>query len=229
MRATLLLSTLLVTVASAAQTDSLVRRCEIGADMSAFVRVFISHYAGQDPSIYEQPNYLLSYRYHFREYNLRFGVGGVVDDEEREATWYGAQPGETYHDRTTLMTLRLGVERYEELSRRWQVFYGLDFRPSWERLDDGFTHSNAGYRHARHTREQQMGVAALMGVRFRITPRFSLLTETSFAYVRTDVETRTVSTPQDDTYPFIDDEVFKGTNLNTVFQAPLMLVAAFDL
>ncbi|MBL0126136.1 MAG: hypothetical protein IPP83_01495 [Flavobacteriales bacterium] len=231
MRATLLLVSLLTVHFANAQTDSIAHRHrhEVGADMSAFVRVFISHYASLEPDLLAQPDHLLSYRYHFRHFNVRFGVGGAADDEERDASWTNSQPGETYHIKTSKVAFRIGVEGFQELNRRWQVFYGLDLRPSWDRYDNGFTSSNQGYNNARHTREQHLAAAPVLGIRYRITPRFSVLTETSIAFMTTQYGSTVVFTPQTDAYPAREDEVVKTTSFATVYQAPILLIAAFDL
>lgn len=204
-------------------------RHEVGMDATAFLRQFLSQsVSGQPPSTYLSP-YFFTYRYKMSWGNLRAGVGAAYANQERDANWYGSLPGETYNNSAWQYDLRLGVEWERSVGKRWQVYYGGDFRPSTFGWDDEWTYSNAGYRNASKTTTTTMAVAGLLGVRFRVTPRLSLMTEGSFSWGVSNTEVIRSSTPQAPEYPVLDNEVSHTTSTSTGYQYPLMVVVAFDL
>ena len=216
-----------------AQSDTTVhrhRRHELGLEMTRFVRQFFYNPgANEFGGDFYTPTYMFSYRYHLRRSNLRFGIGVDASDVERPATWFNSLPGETYHVRSSSISVRLGWERVQEITRKWQVFYGVDLRPAWVNNQSDWDYSNGGYRFSLQSTEEHWAVAPVAGVRFRISPRFSILTESSFAFDRVVSTSRRSATSQAPEYPPIDDETTKTTSTATVFQAPLMVIAAFDL
>lgn len=231
MRVLLIIALLASRLITSAQSENpnRVHRHEVGVDATSMIGYYVAHAGVGEPFYLPSSPYMFTYRYHLRKFNIRFGAGGAASDIEREATWYGSQPGETYHDKRSELALRLGIEHAQELTKRWQVYYGIDFRPDWEVSNNGWTFSNAGYRHARRSSAQTLAGAAVLGIRFRITPRFSLLTEGSFAYAATVHEVRDVTTPQAEQYPPIPPDESKTRSSGTSFTAPFLIVAAFDL
>jgi hypothetical protein len=230
LRAFLMGSACAVAVGCAAQTDTTTRHHhELGLEMTTFLRQFLYN-PGTDPlGSYYSPKYMFTYRYHFRQSNLRFGIGADVSDIERPAGWYNSQPGETYHIRSSDVALRIGWERYQELTRKWQVFYGIDLRPAWVSYQTDWEYSSGGYNFSLERTETHWALAPLAGIRFRLSPRFSILTESSFALDRAVSNVQRSATPQTPDYPPIEKETIKTTSFSTTFQAPLMVVAAFDL
>lgn len=215
--------------ASAQQTwpDS-TRKHEVGVDVTAFLGQFFSHVNSDGVGTFLTVSpYWATYRYHFGHCSIRFALGGSINDDETPT--YGGPDAEPYHNKSSELDLRVGIERAQELSKRWQVFYGLDFRPSCAHIDNDFIYSQGYYQYGRESRETDLGIAPLLGVRYRITPRFSILTETSLAFVSSTFELREYSTPQDDAHSPQPDRKQTTNSFDTRFTPPLSIVATFDL
>lgn len=205
-----------------------VHRHSVGVDVSAF----LFQYAGRIAADSNAPTaprslYWASYRYRFhRGWNLRFAIGGQVAKDERPWTYMAT---ETYTVETSAFSVRAGVERTQELAKRWQVFYGLDIRPAWSRTYTDRQYSNAYYYHGQEATGTDWAVASLFGIRFRITPRFSLLTEASLAYVATERKRRDFATPTDADHAPQPDATLTTHGFYTLFQPPLNVTASFSL
>ena len=128
MRHPLLAVLLCVAVSTSAQSDPPHwRRNEFGLDLTTFFRQFLTWSGSEAPSYYV-PAYMLTYRYHFRQWNIRAAIGGDISREDR-STPYDFGPS-TYASDKSAIDLRVGAERFSELGRRWQVCYGIDIRTS---------------------------------------------------------------------------------------------------
>ncbi|MCO5275655.1 MAG: hypothetical protein M9900_12160 [Flavobacteriales bacterium] len=205
-----------------------VRRHSIGVDVSAF----LFQYAGPlvvDSNAPTAPRslYWASYRYRFHKgWNLRFAMGGQVAKDERP---WPSQGFETYTVETSAFSVRAGVERTQELAKRWQIFYGLDIRPAWSWAYTDRRYSSGYYYYGQETTGTDWAVGPLLGIRFRITPRFSLLTETSLAYVATERKQRDFTTPMDADHAPQPDATLTTRGFHTLFQPPLNVTATFTL
>lgn len=197
-------------------------------DISAFLWQFLGRTDSNGTSsfVYYSP-YMVSYRYHFGKCSIRFALGGLINDDERPGA--GSPNAEPYHIKSSELNVRVGIERAQELSKRWQVFYGFDLRPSWAHSDNEYIFSQGYYQYGRETHDTDFGIAPLLGIRYRITPRFSILTETSFMFVANTNELREYSVPQDDAHPPQPDHTQTTHSFNTFFIPPLSVVATFAL
>ncbi len=227
MRTHFLALALCIAASTSAQSDSSRwRRNEFGLDLTTFFRQFLTWGGSEAPSYYT-PAYMLTYRYHFRQWNLRAAVGGELSQEDRP-TPYDFGPA-TYASERTAFDLRVGVERFSELGRRWQAYYGLDIRTSWSHTVEDAMYWNGGYSNGLENKVSTVGVAPLMGVRFRVTPRFSLLTEASWALVWSKADTRKYYSAVIEGYAPIPEESNEQRSVHSAFQTPVAVVATFDL
>lgn len=136
---------------------------------------------------------------------------------------------ENYHTKQSGIDISVGVERTQELTKRWQVYYGLDIRPSWTYSYTDFTHSSGGYQYGDEDRGTYFAVAPVLGIRYRIAKRFSILTEASLSFIKSTVKSRNFSIPLDDQNPQLPDLDQTTNNVDTRFQTPIAVVATFDL
>ncbi len=228
---TIVLLPLLAMTAAFAQTDETapIHRHEVGVDATLFLRQFFTRQDADAAFLFPTSPYLFSYRYKTRCFNLRFGAGGSFSESEYPASWFGSLPDEIYKRMRSSLDLRVGAEIFQQVGPRWQVFQGLDIRAHWARDNNGFTFSNAGYRNARDMRTEELGLAPLFGVRFRVTPRFSILTEMSVALAWGESNVSEVRTPLTEEQPPVEDETSRTRHFNTVYQPPLFVAAVFDL
>ncbi|HMN06765.1 MAG TPA: hypothetical protein PKD45_13670 [Flavobacteriales bacterium] len=170
--------------------------------------------------------YWFSYRYRLnKQWNLRAAVGGNIYREDRPSMFADR---DNYRIQKTQWGLRAGIEHAQELAKRWQVFYGLDLRSSWtcELNEERF--SNGGYLYGSEESGSAIGPAVLLGIRFRITPRFNILTEASLALMSTTKEKREYSTPILGGEPK-PDVTSRTTGLQSTFTPPLAVTATFAL
>jgi hypothetical protein len=227
---TALLGTATVSNAQQAWPDT-TRRNEVGVDVTTFLWQFLGQVSSDGISnyafVYPTP-YWVTYRYHFHKYwNLRFAVGGTITNDEEPGL--GGPTTETYTNKNSELDLSIGAERAEELGKRWQIFYGIDFRPAWFYQYNDFIYSNGGYQYGSEQHGTAMAIAPMLGIRYRITPRFSILTEASLPFVSTHNERRDFFKPLGDGYPPMEDQTQTTNGFHTAFTPPLSVIATFDL
>ncbi len=162
---------------ASAQSDSLPQyKNEFGLDVTGTIRFFTKFQNTSDYSYV--PTYYLTYRRYFRPGNIRFGIGGDGYTQEQPSP-YGDSA--IFKDNSSTLDLRLGWEFKSELSKRWQVYYGLDFRFSFGNRKNEAAFFNGGYAVGFESHFTTVGLAPVLGFRFRINDRISLLTEANFS------------------------------------------------
>lgn len=204
-------------------------RNEFGLDGTGFIRSFLSF--NEESAIYGnyEPIYYLSYRRKFKPGNIRFAIGGAY--EQMDLPGSGSQSDSLMFVRNSYsIDFRIGWEFTNELSSRWQVYYGLDFRTSFSHSYNEARYYSGGYANGTESDNQILGIAPLLGFRFRITDRISLLTEANFSLNWAKTENRDFFTPVNSTYPELPDEVDPTTNsVYTSFRQPLSIFFVFDI
>lgn len=208
---------------------------EIGLDATGFIKRFLSFgnsyydygYGYGYGEIYN-PTYQVTYRRLFNAGNIRFGVGGSYNSEDFQKFYSVDSTIRTRMNNS--FDARLGWEFKTELSKRWQVYYGVDFRTSYTYFKDDDIDFNASYASGVETNTQVFGLAPLLGFRFKITPRLSLTTEASFALNIQESKTRNYYSPRYEALPPIED--VKAPTLKSVygtFNQPLSVIITFNL
>lgn len=200
---------------------------EFGLDGTGFIRSFLNVNIESATYANYQPIYYLSYRRKFKPGNIRFAIGGAYEQQDIP----GFQPDSMMFARNSYsIDLRIGWEFTNELSNKWQVFYGLDFRTSFSHSYNEARYYSGGYANGTESDHQILGIAPLLGFRFRITDRISLLTEASFSLNWTKSESRDFFTPVNSTYPELPDEEDPTTNsVYTSFRQPFSIFFVFDI
>lgn len=226
-RGTALLILLVSTYVSVAQSgweDTTFRRHSIGVDVSGFLFRYIGH-SDSAVSTFQPSPYWASYRFRLnKHWNLRAAVGGSLNRLDRPSR---IASREAYRTEQSTFSARMGVERVQELAKRWQIFYGLDLRAATTHRLSEETYSNAGYVYGSEQGSTNWGPAALFGARFRITPRLNLLTEAGLAFLVTTEEQREFYMPTMEDKPPLPDMETKTTGLRTQFNPPLSITATF--
>lgn len=200
--------------------DTTFRRHSIGVDVTAFLWRYVGH---SDNSSASAP-YWVSYRYRFNsKWNLRTAIGGDIQQETK--------PGfvNDIREESSEFNFRVGVERAQELAKRWQIFYGLDVRTAFTHYsNDRMPDAPPGYIKKTRIDGHSLGPAVLFGLRYKITPRFSILTETSVAmmFAKEKEETSQRLEGGIQTSPSYYGET---TRLQTQFSPPLSVTATFAL
>jgi len=199
---------------------------EFGLDITGLIQQFLLINQGEYDEKYA-PTYYLTYRRHFKSGNIRAAIGCAFENKDQPA--YYEDDSNKYKSRSFSFDIRMGWEFISQLSKRWQIFYGLDFRPSYYYLEDDFVYLSGSYATGKEIVNQQYGVAPLLGIRFKFSDRLSLTTEASFSVNYSNSWVRTYYTPIQNTYPTQPDEIVKTKSLFSSFSQPLSLILTFDL
>ncbi len=201
---------------------------EFGIDATAFFKQFIFINNSDFGTVYYEPTYYLTYRRHFKPGNIRFGIG--IGFSNSEQTSSNVDDDNNYEYNAIGFDARIGWEFVEKLSKRWEVYYGLDFRPSYRHVQNDVIYLNAGYANGYEETYKLYSFSPLLGFRFRLTERLSLTTEASFSVIITEIERRNYFTPVTDQYPAIPDKEYpKVKMLNSSFSQPLFIIITFDI
>lgn len=214
-------------VVSAQDSTQTIRyKNEFGIDATGFLRQFFD-FNGTQPAYYT-PTYYLTYRRHYPKGNLRAGIGGGMELSPITSPYLN-DPNE-YSKQVYSANVRFGWEWTQELSKRFQVFYGVDLRPSFYYYKNDAPNWNGGYANGYESRTISAGVAPLLGFRFRINERLSLATEASFAFAFSTSESRQYFTPTSNQFPPMSDVVVPMQyGLSTSFSQPVSLFIMFDI
>jgi hypothetical protein len=204
-----------------------VYRNEFGIDATGFIKQFLNFSNDEFPVFYSE-TYYLTYRRHLKSGNIRAAVGGGFADYDIPTPFAG--DSNIYHFKSYNIDYRVGWEFTNELSKRWQVFYGADFRHSLMYTKNDAPFWNGGYANGSESKVQSFGLAPLLGIRFRINNRISLSTETSFSINLEQAESRRYYLPVTSQYPPLTDQMTpKSNRIISRFNAPLSLFFTFDI
>jgi len=206
-----------------------VYRNEFGLDATGFLKQVLNFSQQQQFSTYYFPTYYLTYRRYFKCGNLRAAVGYDLLDAETPTG--NPQDANKYRHVSHSVDSRIGWEFASELSKRWQVFYGLDLRPAYTYDKNDCRYSNGGYANGIETRTQIYSIAPLLGFRFRLGSRLSILTEASFSVNVQKNQERIYYTPtSSSSYPSKPDEPKTTTQkMFTSFGQPLSVFIVFAI
>lgn len=200
---------------------------EFGLDVTGFLQQFLYMNGSQFPNYYT-PVYYLTYRRHIGKCNLRAAIGGLYYHQPFESPFINDQ--NEYERNTQQFDLRVGWEWTSEISRRWQAFYGLDYRQGFMHDYNDAPYWNAGYANGRESTTISYGIAPVLGIRFRLNERISLSTEASLNCRFETYENRRFFLSTDpNSYPPLPDVVDpKVTSFQTSFAQPLSVFLTID-
>jgi hypothetical protein len=201
---------------------------EFGIDVTGFLRQFININTSSFPSEPYSPTYYLTYRHHFSCGNFRIGVRADFNNSTIPPQF--PNDSNKYYLKTYSLNAFIGWEFYTNLGRHWQVFYGADFRPSLTYYENDYENSNNYYVEGSETQAQIYGIAPFLGIRFKLTKRLSILTETSYAINWEQDMNKTYYTPlAGATSPAPTPVNQKTTKMYSSYSAPLSIFITFAL
>ena len=206
-------------------------RNEFGLDVTGLIKQII--YFAQSPnslggSYQYQPIYYLTYRRKFKCGNIRAAVGGNFSNGQYYRQYYSDST--TFTQNTSGLNARLGWEFTSELSRKWQAFYGLDFVTSYSHNNNQGQGGSNLYMLGSERRVEVFGVSPVLGFRWHMSKRLSLLAEASFEVAREIDKSRDYYTPKDPTAAPMPDKVHPTSKIFfSSFNQPLSVFMTFDL
>lgn len=218
---------------SQVKTDSAkVYHNELGVDVTGFIRLISPVVQGEYYGQYyylNPPTYFLTLRRHFKCGNIRAGIGGGFTRRDVK-NYYNTADTKKYVSLSHSISTRLGWEFTNEISKRWQVYYGLDLKYSKQYNNSNGYYFNADYITSNESTSQTYAVSPLLGFRFRLTNRLSLTTEACFAVNFDSYSSKRTFTPTSNLYPYKDNEVTPRTNsITSSFTQPMSLILTFDI
>jgi hypothetical protein len=200
---------------------------ELGLDATPFIKFYSTF---SDRGLYYQPNYIVTYRRYFRNSNFRSAIGGNYSFTESPSPYIPDSLNKKYYNRSKYIILRVGYEFYQSLSRRWQVYYGADLVGSYAESKNDDNYSNGGYVVGTESKAKNIGVAPVLGLRFRINKRISLITESSLLIQYSESSSYQFYSPATSAYPPIpNDRKQSGIALGTSFNYPLALILTISI
>lgn len=205
---------------------------ELGVDVTGFFRRFFPlvqmDYYGQFYYI-ESPAYFLTYRRHLKCGNVRVGIGG--DFSRRDVKNYlNTDDTKNYVSLNHSLSTRLGWEFTNELSNKWQIYYGLDLKFSKQYYSSNGYIFNTDYIVGYESTTQKYGISPLLGIRFKLTNRLSLTTEACLSVNFENSYSERTFTPTSNLYPSKDKEVTPRINsVSSSFTQPLSVILTFDI
>lgn len=200
---------------------------EFGIDATAFIKQFLNFDNGQF-SDQHSSTYYLTYRRHFNCGNIRFAIGGSYSDNDISPAFQ--VDSNKYHYNSYSVSSRIGWEFFSNLSKRWQTFYGVDFRQSISYIKNDAPYWNGGYANGYESKSSNYSITPLLGFRFRLNNRLSLSTEASFSFNFQQSSNRKYFIPVAGQYPQLQDIVSPDTKkIATSFSQPISLFLTFDI
>lgn len=203
-------------------------RNEIGIDLTPFIKFYLNFDQNQFYYYNYIPSYYLTYRFHFKKSNIRAAIGGDYYTSEITSP-YSGDPNK-YFNRQENINFRIGYEFIENISKRWQVFYGIDFRPSFRHERNDAPWWNGGYANGSDTKTTNYGVAPLLGFRLKLNNRLSILTETSYQLNVFESKKYNYYIPINSDYPSIpDSDTQTSKSTSTSFNIPIGITLTVDI
>lgn len=210
---------------SSTQPPEKKHRNELGLDMTPFIKYYLNF---SDNFDYYQPGYMLTYRRYFKKSNIRSAIGGNYLYSEIPSPYNGDSLTNIFYNKQRSLVFRLGYEFFQDLSKRWQVYYGADLNATCSYQRNDAPYWNGGYANGYETTTAGYGIAPVLGIRFKMSNRISLITESSFLIQYYTSSSYRYYIPVTSAYPPKEDDP-KSTNkrIGTTFSYPLSLVLTF--
>jgi len=132
---------------------------QIGINSTALISQLINF--SSNFSVFNS-NYIFTYKKRKGNKNFRLGVGGGFFFEKEDSDKRS----------NVSIRLRLGRERFTDISKRWRVYYGGDFKIDFDNTSAFFLDEPI--------RRYSLGGGPVCGLQFNINSRLSLATEASY-------------------------------------------------
>ncbi|HNA58350.1 MAG TPA: hypothetical protein PKK72_14055, partial [Chitinophagales bacterium] len=123
-----------------------------------------------------------------------------------------------------------GWEWDTPISKKWWVYYGADIGTFMQFENYEADNFDDGYAISTKTKDLRHSIGPFIGVRFDLTPRISLTTETNLKINFNTVDVHRTYTPTSSDYPELPDETDPTQkSLYTGYEVPYTLVLTIDL
>ena len=157
-------------------------RNEINLDATNLFKQFLNLNNSQSSYPYfSDPAYYVGYKRHFDKFSLRADIGGNYSIEPITGT---AIPDsiQMFQYKNKSIALNFGVEHYSKINKKFEAYFGFNFRYSKANLINESYISNPNYVVGKNTETSSIGFCPSLGFKFNINHRFAIQTETFFCY-----------------------------------------------
>jgi hypothetical protein len=201
---------------------------EFALDVTDLIRQFLFSNNGFFPVAGESvtESYTLSYRLMYKDkLNLRLGVGGTFSNGEQDLDTLNFDIGRT------AIRYRIGIDRIQPISKRWEAYYGLDFFQERSKQNSSYVSTRNNYVTKRETTGNRYGVSPLIGIRFRFNDRVGLQTSLNAEfYQNSSTNTNTAEVLNRNLAAVLPDNQTNNNNTSGLdINIPINLVLTFRL
>lgn len=152
------------------------KKNQIGLNVTGFVKQYLvlnsQNISGESP-------YLLTYRRLGNKFNVRAGMF-ASSSYTRKDEFGGVQ---LVYNNTKNFGIRLGVDRTMHLTKKWNLYYGMDVFTNQSSFDQHTIPKNPGPFVSEtkfKSSTKSIGLSPNITIEYNINPRISFYTETSF-------------------------------------------------
>ena len=215
------------TTFSSTQTPAGKHANELGLDLTPLIKNYINF---SNTSTYYQPNYMVSYRRYFNKSNFRAAIGGNFLNSESPSPYNGDSLNTRYFNKQQSFVLRAGYEWFQNLSPRWQAFYGADLVVGYSKQRNDAPYWNGGYANGQENTAKSLGIGPVLGIRYRLNSHVSLITESSLLFQYSETSSFRYYLPITKAYPALPNGP-KATNKTTatLFSYPLSIILTVNI
>jgi hypothetical protein len=161
--------------------------------------------------------------------NIRSGLGGNFTNQKVSNINYPSDSN-NYFRFNYAIDFRIGWEFVNEISKRWQVYYGLDTRLNYQHNKNDLIYTSNGYAYGSETIYNTFGISPVLGFRFKLNKRISLTTETNLSIDWSKSSRREYYKPYISGLPAIADEITPSeVRIYSQFSQPLSIILTFDI
>ena len=223
-----LVFTLPVFLAAQDTSEPKIHRNEIGTDVTSLINQILFVNTVDDYQEYE-PIYYITYKRMLKKINLRFGIGGNSKSTYRPLD---RLPDKIDATSDTEIDYRLGIEKADELTKRWSFYYGLDFRHTIFKSHEDYYGTSVGWDYGNDSHGRVFAIAPIMMIEFKFNNRLSLQTQANFAaYFQHTEKTpffyQNPADPPSEPQPPVETKVFKERGFE--FSLPRFIVIAVNI
>jgi hypothetical protein len=180
----------------------------IGLDASGILRQVLN--SNSVPFV--NSPYMITYRRIMKSNAIRFGLGGRVTNDNNVLN-----DSIKERNQRTELNFGIGIEHYVYLGQRWNFYFGADVIAKYVN-STGESTSSQIFNSMEVTRFGY-GLSPVLGIQFRVTPRFSISTESTY-----DITYNTSVTDSHAVFAYADYKRHStSTGISTVFNAPVAL------
>ena len=222
----LLIFSLVLPTMTMAQTKKETKKNEIGTDITALIEQILNFNQSEFYTPYSA-TYQITYKRHFKGFSTRTGIGGGTYSEDVDNNF----SEEVFKRTSKKIDYRIGIEKPVELSKRWNFYYGLDFRHSISNARNDFNYQNGGWRYGSERKGSVIGFSPLFGLEFRISERIALQTEANFiAYFSKNTNQPIITKISDNpSFEMPSTDLEEDKSRGTAFNVPNFLVLSIKL